>query len=180
MIKPWCAMIACLAITGCSSQSSTLSSTDAAQSGGGTGKTTGAICTGAERIVYSCSMGSGQVTVCAGSDAVTYRYGTSASTELEIVATASNGKGFAGAISGGGGGQQRSVRFVNNGHDYVVYSANPGSLMDVRESWSGLTVYRGDRVVLERKCEKTGAGQRLSLDAVQPPLPDDTRDIGWQ
>ncbi len=142
-----------------------------------------ALCIAGERAIYTCRYGADTVSVCASATAVRYVYGRRGRPALTISSNGRDGRAFVGTIVGGGsGGQQHHIRFVNEGHDYIVYSARAGEYTDIAGAeWSGLVVRRGDTVLRESQCRQNRPAQRLDISGTTIELPeeDDPGALGW-
>ncbi|USQ96996.1 hypothetical protein [Caulobacter sp. RL271] len=133
-------------------------------------------CAAGERRVYSCAFKQKTVSVCATDRTVTYRYGAANKTDLTIVSDGADGKAHATSIRGPGrGGFQTSLRFSNQGYEYIVYSAIGGADTEVAgRRWSGLVVMKGGDQVSNQECPTAGPGQRFTLDTAPSFIPDET------
>lgn len=134
-------------------------------------------CAVGERPVYICAFKQKTVSVCATNRTVTYRYGAAGKTDLTIVSDGADGKTHATSIRGPGrGGFQTSMRFSNNGYEYIVYSAIGGSETAVPgRHWSGLVVMKGGDQVSNQECPTTGPGQQFTFDTAPSFVPDETK-----
>ena len=130
-------------------------------------------CRRGERRIYACSFGDRQVAVCATDRRLSYRFGTSRRTDLEIDSRPGHVRAYVGGVVGGGGGSQSHIRFTNNGYQYVVHSMEQGRMMDHpgRRS-SGVTVMHGETeaapVVRSLDCPRTGDVQMLPPGDILP------------
>ena len=123
-------------------------------------------CAPGERPVYACAFKEKAVSVCATNRVVTYRYGASGKIDLKITSNGSDGHAHLGTARGpGGGGEQTSLRFSNDGYEYIVYSAIGGTGTDVAgRHWSGLVVMKGGQEISSVQCPARGPAQRFTLD----------------
>lgn len=101
--------------------------------------------------VFSCKLPGGKtVTVTGEGERFTYRYGTAKKAELVIVGTVA-GRNITKRSALHGGGSLDDLRFVKGAYSYVVYGVPRNDIRD-SDAVSGLTVFRGGNIVMERKC----------------------------
>ncbi|SEH11695.1 hypothetical protein SAMN05428974_0290 [Sphingopyxis sp. YR583] len=112
--------------------------------------------------IFHCSFGAKQLTITQQGDAIVYRYGTNAKTELRIVADGPSNRVFYHRTLYARA-EDQTLRFVSGEYNYVVYAhwAAP-SLGTTEESstgesfYGGLTVLRGERELSSRRCRSGG------------------------
>lgn len=142
-----------------------------------------ASCGRSERTIYSCLLKKATVAICATPTAVTYRFGGPGAGALQIHSSGSDGAAHLGTLRGPGrGGEQISLRFSNNGYDYIVYSAVGGTLTTAPgKQWSGLVVMQGPNELSNLHCPVRGKQQRFGLDDVPSFVPDENRSelLAW-
>lgn len=119
-------------------------------------------CTTAETTVFSCDAGKKAVSVCASDAGVQYRYGSVGATEMKYPATKPtlyDGIAYQGSLAFSGGGAQY-VRFINNDHEYVVYSGQG-------RGWEqdGLLVVKAGKVISHKTCEDAPEVNFSALDS---------------
>ena len=112
--------------------------------------------------VFACSFGAKQLTVTQQGDALVYRYGTKARTELSIVADAPSNRVFYHRTLYARA-EDQTLRFVSGAYNYVVYAHwSAPSLATTEESstgefyYGGLTVLRGETELTSRRCRSGG------------------------
>ena len=112
--------------------------------------------------VFACSFGAKQLTVTQQGDALVYRYGTKAKTELSIVADAPSNRIFYHRTLYARA-EDQTLRFVSGAYNYVVYAHwSAPSLGTTEESstgefyYGGLTVLRGETELTSRRCRSGG------------------------
>ena len=112
--------------------------------------------------VFACSFGAKQLTVTQQGDALVYRYGTKARTELSIVADAPGNRVFYHRTLYARA-EDQTLRFVSGAYNYVVYAHwSAPSLGTTEESstgefyYGGLTVLRGETELTSRRCRSGG------------------------
>lgn len=112
--------------------------------------------------VFACSFGAKQLTVTQQGDALVYRYGTKARTELSIVADAPSNRVFYHRTLYARA-EDQTLRFVSGAYNYVVYAHwSAPSLGTTEESstgefyYGGLTVLRGETELTSRRCRSGG------------------------
>lgn len=109
-----------------------------------------------EHIVFSCRLSGGKsVTVTQDGGRFLYRYGTAGKTELTIAGTARNGRIFQRASSHGGV-TVSELRFVSGPYSYIVHSFPRSDIVDNDPS-SGLMVFRGGKMIMDRSCSPWAA-----------------------
>lgn len=142
-------------------------------------------CKPPESPIFSCDLGKKRVSVCAADRFLTYRYGTvgKAAPEMQISSNGKDGRVHSDFITGGGGGQQTSLRFSNGNTHYIVFSGYAGSLTSSPgKQWSGLDVLNGATSLRNRPC---GARKLVPLTSSSIPafVPADEEDgpfSGWR
>ncbi|SKB28957.1 hypothetical protein [Sphingopyxis flava] len=111
--------------------------------------------------VFECSFGAKQLRVTQEKDALVYRYGTKARTELRIAADAKSGRVFYHRTLYPRG-EDQTLRFVNGDFSYVVFAhwtAPPSNDIDFdvpAAQYGGLIVMRGDAIISTRICKQGG------------------------
>lgn len=104
-----------------------------------------------EHTVFSCQLGGGKtVTVRRDGERFLYRYGTAGKAELTIEGTPANGR-ILQQTAVHGGTNHIELRFVSGAYSYVVHSFPRSDIVD-NVPTSGLRVYRGGRVIMDRSC----------------------------
>ncbi|MCX7285869.1 MAG: hypothetical protein NTX28_17840 [Novosphingobium sp.] len=103
--------------------------------GGSVAKTAGSrstlpasLCTGGERVVYSCRFGTRLGSVCLGRKSVHYRFGRPGSPEIALASTPDWSNIHTGGNRSQGGLNQDHIRFTNGQTHYVVHQDETGSL----------------------------------------------------
>jgi hypothetical protein len=150
-----------------------------------TGSSGPGFCKPPETAVFSCELGKERVAVCAGEGLLTYRYGAIGKSvpEMQISSNGSDGRVHSDVITGGGGGQQTSLRFSNGNTHYIVFSGYAGGLTEAPgRRWSGLDVLDGMTSVRNRQC---AAGRLVPLASSNIPafVPADEENglfSGWR
>lgn len=112
--------------------------------------------------VFHCSFGSKQLTVTQQGDALVYRYGAKAKTELRIIADAPSNRVFYHRTLYARA-EDQTLRFVSGEYNYVVYAHWAAPSMGMTEEGStgesfygGLTVLRGEEELTSRRCRDGG------------------------
>ena len=112
--------------------------------------------------VFACSFGAKQLTVTQQGDALVYRYGTKARTELSIVADAPSNRVFYHRTLYARA-EDQTLRFVSGSYNYVVYAHWSAPSMGTTEEsstgefyYGGLTVLRGETELTSRRCRSGG------------------------
>ena len=112
--------------------------------------------------VFACSFGAKQLTVTQQGDALVYRYGTKARTELSIVANAPSNRVFYHRTLYARA-EDQTLRFVSGAYNYVVYAHWSAPSMGTTEEsstgefyYGGLTVLRGEIELTSRRCRSGG------------------------
>lgn len=112
--------------------------------------------------VFACSFGAKQLTVTQQGDALVYRYGTKAKTELSIVADAPSNRIFYHRTLYARA-EDQTLRFVSGAYNYVVYAHWSAPSMGTTEEsstgefyYGGLTVLRGETELTSRRCRSGG------------------------
>ena len=112
--------------------------------------------------VFACSFGAKQLTVTQQGDALVYRYGTKARTELSIVADAPSNRVFYHRTLYARA-EDQTLRFVSGAYNYVVYAHWSAPSMGTTEEsstgefyYGGLTVLRGETELTSRRCRSGG------------------------
>ena len=112
--------------------------------------------------VFACSFGAKQLTVTQQGDALVYRYGTKAKTELSIVADAPSNRIFYHRTLYARA-EDQTLRFVSGAYNYVVYAHWSAPSMGTTEEsstgefyYGGLTVLRGEIELTSRRCRSGG------------------------
>lgn len=142
-------------------------------------------CKPAETPVFSCELGKKRVDVCAGDGLLTYRYGAMGKSvpEMQISSNGSDGRVHSDFVTGGGGGQQTSLRFSNGNTHYIVFSGYAGGLTETPgRQWSGLDVLDGTTSVRNRQCSASRLVQ-LTSSNIPEFVPADEENgpfSGWR
>lgn len=129
-----------------------------------------------EHTVFSCQLGGGKiVTVRRDGERFLYRYGTAGQAELTIEGTPTNGRIFQ-QTAVHGGTNDIELRFVRGAYSYVVHSFPRSDIVD-NVPTSGLRVYRGGRVIMDRSCSPWVAISSEDFSAFDlPPVPEGAPD----
>lgn len=150
-----------------------------------TGSSGQSFCKPAETPVFSCDLGKKRVTVCASDRLVTYRYGAvgKSAPEMQISSNGRDGRVHSDFVTGGGGGQQTSLRFSNGNTHYIVFSGYAGGLTETPgKQWSGLDVLNGTTSVRNRSCSAGGLFP-LTSSSIPAFVPADEENgpfSGWR
>lgn len=124
-----------------------------------------------ETPLFVCRYADKVVSVCASRAAVTYRFGTSGSTEIIISSNRHDRTAFLSEVRGqGSGGYQTSIRFIRDGYSYIVsagvsgsLSEKPGSTLDV------LSVTQGHKDIASHDCQRVGEDGLSSAHVPEDP-----------
>ncbi len=133
-----------------------------------------------EHSVFSCQLGGGKiVTVRQHGERFLYRYGTAGQAELTIEGTPTNGRIFQ-QTAVHGGTNDIELRFVSGAYSYVVHSFPRSDIVD-NVPVSGLRVYRGGRMIMDRSCSPWAALSFEGINSVHdlPGLPEGAPDA-WE
>lgn len=145
----------------------------------------GTLCRPAETPIFSCSTGTKIVSVCTTERLIAYRFGTSRAVapEMQIVSDGKDGKVHSDVITGGGGGQQTSLRFTNRDTNYIVFSGYAGQYTDIPgKEWAGVDVFTRTKEGPTLMCR---GGKRIDLNSSTIPdfVPADPENgpfSGWR
>ena len=137
-------------------------------SGGATTALGAERCGSGESLLFACAYERKFASICAGRDAVIYRFGTSRSAEITISSNRHDATAFASSVVGqGSGGHQSSLRFTRDGYSYIVSAGESGSLSNQPgSSLDGVSVVEGHKDIASHDCRRMG-GDHL-LDAQLP------------
>ncbi len=145
------------------------------------------LCGSDEEVIFQCSLGREIAAVCAGSAAgragyVQYRYGSPERIELAYPGDRTSGPGsLSWARTGYSGGGEAQIRFVNAGHEYVIYSriVRTGFGADGQnepKDEAGLFIRKGGKLLSEKKCvQDDDAGAQapwVDTDKAEKLLPE--------
>ncbi len=109
-----------------------------------------------KHAVFSCQLSGGKTaTVTQDGGRFLYRYGTAGRPELTIEGTAKNGRIFQKAAYHGGV-TVNELRFVSGAYSYIVHSFPRSDIVD-NEPNSGLKVFRGGKMIMDRSCSPWAA-----------------------
>lgn len=113
------------------------------------------LCSGGERVVYSCRFGAKLGSVCLGRHSLHYRFGPAGHAEIDVASAPDWSNIHMGGNRSRAGLNQASIRFTNGMTHYIVHSDETGSLNENpgRQS-SGIEVLLGT----------TGEQELASLD----------------
>jgi hypothetical protein len=133
-------------------------------------------CGEGETPLFVCRYADKIVSVCGSRAAVTYRFGTSDSTEMTISSNRHDRTAFLSEVRGqGSGGHQTSIRFTRDGYSYIVsagvsgsLSEKPGSSLDV------LSVTQGHKDIASHDCQRVGQDGLSSAHVPEDPIPGST------
>ena len=104
-----------------------------------------------EHTVFSCQLSGGKiVTVTRDGGQFLYRYGAAGRPELTLEGTGKNGRLFKQAALHGGA-YHTELRFVSGAYSYVVHSFPRSDIVD-NEPTSGLMVFQGEKMIMDRSC----------------------------
>lgn len=131
-------------------------------------------CAAGEKVIYSCAFGHKVASICLAPKTVTYRYGPLGRPELEIASNGADGRVFQDVIMGAGGSSEDSVRFVNNGYNYLIYVETRGALADPPNTISSaVEIYKGTEPAATLTCQHTDTHHlNLELPAFVPREPE--------
>jgi hypothetical protein len=102
------------------------------------------LCKTGEEPLYSCRFGKKIGSVCGGSDRVTYRFGSTAKTEMEIASRPDWSNVRLGFVTGQQGGHQSHIRFTRGDTHYIVFEgANGQAAVNPGHSYSGIAIVAG-------------------------------------
>jgi hypothetical protein len=132
------------------------------------------LCTGSEKIVFSCHVGKKIISLCRPADSprvLTYRYGTPAKVELEHPGRGSRAQGeFYTSNAPLFGGGETTLAFMRADYEYKIY--NKIGRADSNESQEdrtpifedGLVISRSGKKVRQLVCDDGGEGFREDID----------------
>ncbi|MBB3860149.1 hypothetical protein GGQ88_001410 [Novosphingobium hassiacum] len=135
------------------------------------------LCSGGERVVYSCGFGAKIGSVCLGRSSLHYRFGRLGRPELAVASTPDWRNIRTGGNRSQGGLNQDYIRFTNGLTHYVVHVDETGSLNEspgIRSS--GIEVLRGasgERQIASLACKTSARFNREAFDALQTAAPQD-------
>jgi hypothetical protein len=133
------------------------------------------LCTGGERVVYSCQFGTRLGSVCLARKSIYYRFGKPGRLGLNLASTPDWSNVHTGVNRSQGGLNQDTIRFARGATHYVVHAGETGSLNEhPGRRMSGIVVLEGERAVASLACKARRPFRAEAFSAIPAAAPE-----GW-
>ncbi len=144
------------------------------------------LCSGGERVVYSCRFGEKLGSVCLGQSSLHYRFGPAGHAEIDVASAPDWSNIHTGGNRSRAGLNQDHIRFTNGLTHYIVHQDETGSLNEnPGRTSSGIEVLRGeagDQSLASLDCKARARFDWQSFDAIAAAAPkgwDNTETPGF-